>query len=498
VTRLLDRLLRTRDGYWEGLASGAAVFTTSYGAPDREALLPQFTEWAKKAYSNNGVVFAAVLTRMLILSEAEFQWQALDDRHLFGTTDLAILEEPWGPGSTSGELVIRMEQDQIAGNAYIWRPPGEDLLVRLRPDWTTIVSEVVNVTGGGQYRRKVGYFVQDPVKAAAGQDDGQFYPAGEVAHWAPIPDPVAEFRGMSWMTPVVRNISSDDGMTQYQIKYLENAASPNLLIRYANKLQPGTIDSIRERMNARYGGVTNAFKTLVLDQGADTTIIGNNLSEMDFSNVSAGGAERILAAAGVPGVLVGIEPLRGAGRGYQESMQKFANLWARPTWRSLCSCLETICPPPATGSRLWVDTANIAALQDGELERGQSALVNAQALLTLSQAGYDRMSAVEAVQAADWSLLKESALPPAPAGGPVQHMMPQQQPGVTATPLPPSDKALPVGSTSPGDGGNGTRPAPQPSAGRRSADVLRDDAVRQAALPRDERKALPPGVNGRG
>ena len=50
--------------------------------------------------------------------------------------------------------------------------------------------------------------------------------------------------------------------------------------------------------------------------------------------MSAVGSERILAAAEVPGVLVGLEPLRGAGRGYQESMQKFANLWARPQWRS--------------------------------------------------------------------------------------------------------------------------------------------------------------------
>lgn len=467
MARLIDRLLK-RDGYWEGLASGAAVLTTSYGAPDREALLPQFTDWAKRAYSNNGVVFAAMLMRMLLLSEAEFQWQAKDDRHLFGNTDLSILEEPWGPGSTSGELIVRMEQDQIAGNAYIWRPPGEDRLVRLRPDHTTIVSELVDVPGGGQYRRKTGFFVQDPVKAAQQQDDGQFYPAHEVAHWAPLPDPVAEFRGMSWLTSVVRNISSDDGMTQYQIKYLENSASPNLLIRYAQKLQPGTIDSIRERMKARYGGVDNAFKTLVLDQGADTTIIGNNLSEMDFSNVSAGGAERILAAAGVPGVLVGIEPLRGAGRGYQESMQKFANLWARPTWRSLCGCLEQICPPPGQGSRLWFDTANISALQDGQLERGQTALVNAQALLTLTQAGYTRDSAVVAVESGDISKLEAmaGALPPGP--GAVQHMLPQQQPGVTASPLPDSAAALPVGSTSPGDGGNGTRPAPKPSAGRRA------------------------------
>ena len=53
-------------------------------------------------------------------------------------------------------------------------------------------------------------------------------------------------------------------------------------------------------MAARYGGPDNAGKTLVLDQGADVTVVGNSLSQMDFSGVSAAGIERILAAAGVP------------------------------------------------------------------------------------------------------------------------------------------------------------------------------------------------------
>jgi hypothetical protein len=85
---------------------------------------------------------------------------------------------------------------------------------------------------------------------------------------------------------------------------------------------------------------------------------------MDFSNVSSLGEQRILAAAMVPGVLVGLEPLRGAGRGYQESMQKLANIWARPQWRSVCGALSQIVTVPS-GNRLWFDTADIAALQDG-------------------------------------------------------------------------------------------------------------------------------------
>ena len=464
--RLLDRLIR-RDGYWEGMASGAAVLTTSYGSPDREPVMPQMSAWAQSAYGNNAIIFGAILVRMALFCEATFQFQAKDDKHLFGDTVLAKLEEPFGPGTTTGDLLARMEQDaSLVGNGYIWDAPGEDRLVRLRPDWTTIVSEMVQVAGGGQYRRLLGYWTEPP-KSVMGQGAGQFYPAGEVVHWAPIPDPAAEFRGMSWLTPVYRDVLGDDGLSQYKIRYLENSASPNLLIRYASKLNAATIDSVRERMHARYGGVNNAFKTLVLDQGADVTVIGNSLQQMDFSNVSAVGTERILAAANVPGVLVGLEPLRGAGRGYEESMDKFANLYARPAWRSVCGVLAQLVDVPA-GNRLWFDTSGIAALQDGETARAQSALVRAQALLALSQAGYDRQSSVKFLDSGDVTQLVVDADPPPPPAGNVQHLLPQTAPGVTADPLPPVMPRLPVGSTSPGDGGNGTRPSPRPVSARRA------------------------------
>ena len=66
--RLLDRLIK-RD-YWEGMASGAAVLTTSYGGPDREAVLPQWAAWAQQANASSAVVFSAMVIRMALFAEA--------------------------------------------------------------------------------------------------------------------------------------------------------------------------------------------------------------------------------------------------------------------------------------------------------------------------------------------------------------------------------------------------------------------------------------------
>ena len=468
--RLIDRMLRRYgDTFWEGQASGAAVLMSTYGQPDREGVLPQLASASAAAFKD-GVAFPAILQRMMLFSEARFQLQSVSDKKLFGNQSLRILEEPW-PDGTSGELLARMELDaSLAGNAYLW-DSGDGRLVRWRPDWVTIISELTDGPRG-PYRQVTGYHFEPPRQAQPQYGPPQDAPAEEVAHWAPVPDPDAEYRGMSWLTPVLREAQADAAMTSYKTKYLQNAATPNLLIKYAQKLQPGTVDSIRERVQARYGGVSNAFKTLILDQGADLTVIGNSLSQMDFSNVQSAGTERILAASMVPPVLIGLEPLRGAGRGYQESIVKLANLWARPQWRSACGALQKLVPGiPDQGVRLWYDTSDIAALQDTLTNQAQVTLVRGQSLLVLRQAGYTRESAVAFIRSGDPGQLVADPEASPPQGATTQHLLPQPPgsgPAPGVTPLPAGSVArLPVGTTSAGDGGNHTRPAGRPAAARR-------------------------------
>ena len=55
--------------------------------------------------------------------------------------------------------------------------------------------------------------------------------------------------------------------------------------------------------------------------------------------------------------------------------------------------------PP--GKRLWYDTADIAALRQGEKERADTMQVNAAALSTLIIAGYEPDAAAKAVLSGD-------------------------------------------------------------------------------------------------
>jgi phage portal protein BeeE len=423
--RLLDRLAdrySLRQGFFEGMASGAAVYLSTYGDPNKEKTLTNLVGMARDAYQSNGAVFAVILIRLALFSEARFVFQSLVDKHVFGGTNLSVLEEPW-PNCTTGELLARMEQDlSLAGNAYIWKA-ADDRLVRLPPDEVTIISrEVQGPTG--HYREVVGYdWDPTPVQnVAPGTDNrseqAQTFTVDEIAHWSPYPDPRANFRGMSWLTPVLRDVQGDSAMTSYKIAYLENMAAPNLLLKYQQKLRPDTIDSIGERMHAKFGG-GNAFKTFVLDQGADAAVLDNSLDRLSFASTQEAGVNRICGASGVDPILLGLLTLGRASVTYEQAMRRLGDVTLRHMWRTVCAALQKLVPgvPPA-GVRLWYDTSDIAALRASETERGQTSQVQAAALLTIVQAGYTRESAVAFLSSGDVSqLVPEPQAPPPGVSG---------------------------------------------------------------------------------
>jgi phage portal protein BeeE len=403
--------------------SGAAVFSTTYGLNGNEAVLPTQVADTYQAFSSNSIVFGAMLARMSLFSEATFAFRDRTDKHLFGAdetdgrrlTALRKLENPWG-NATTGELLARMIQDvDLAGNAYIWAT-DEGELVRLRPDWVTIISELAIDSIGRRYRRVIGYYWEPP-QGFTDEGPPALFGVDEIAHWSPNPDPWANFRGMSWLTPVLREVAADNLMTAYKTRYLTNAASPNLLLRYTQRLGNKSIDNIRDRIEARHGGLDNAFRTLVLDEGADATVIGNNFEQMSFSTVQAAGENRIVIASGVPGIVIGAKEGLAAATysNYEQALRRFADLTMRPLWRSVCACLASIVTVP-NSAKLWYDISDIAALRQGEQQQAETMLVKAQAVAELVNAQFEPKSAVEAITSGDMSLLefKEKVEQPPP------------------------------------------------------------------------------------
>lgn len=405
--RLLDRLRSERFLPFvdDPFGLGQVMFST-YGAPDQEPVLPTFLSYSTQAYSSNAVVFGLIRARMALFTEASFKWQNLTTKKLYGDQGLSLLEEPWQNG-TAGDLLARMELDaSLAGNAFI-RKVDDGTLERLRPDYMTIITKVVS-DGNGRDSRVLSGYAYNPT----GWDSDRLpevYEPEEICHWAPIPDPLATFRGMSWLTPIIREINADQGMTQYKTQYLNNAATPNIVITYDRELSDEAAKKVGAAIHAKHGGVDNAFRTMVLDKGATMTVVGADMKSMDFTGVQSAGEARIAMAAGVPPIVAGLAAGLDAATysNYAMAMRAMADLQARPNWRSACGALAQLVEVP-TGSRLWFDTTDIAALREGEQERAQTFLTKSTTAETLIRAGYKAETVAAAIDSGDMTQLEHT------------------------------------------------------------------------------------------
>lgn len=393
IDRLLGRALPTPE------SQPYQVLTQTWQAEGVEKVGTTFESYSREGYQGNGIVFAVLNARLTYFSQATFKFRRLDDHSLFGTQALDILENPW-PGGGTGELLARMIQDaDLAGNSFI-RRKADGTLERLQPDLVDIVSAELEddsqVVVGYMYWRDGRYT----------QGDADFYPVDEVVHWSPIPDPLASWRGMSWLTPITREINSDTAMTVHKQSFLDNAATPNLVIRYASKLAPEQVALIRDRWNARYGGVRNSWKTAILDEGADLTVVGEGLDRMNFTSVQAAGENRIAAAAGVPGIIVGLKEGLDAATysNFNQAMRRYADGTLEFLWQSAVRALSKLVDVP-TDAELWFDRSQITALREGETERAQTIQVLAAAGLNLINSGYEPDAVTKALVAGDLSLL---------------------------------------------------------------------------------------------
>jgi len=406
MARLIDRLAgRQSRAAVSTSYDYATVMSQSWGKPETESVLPDFPSFASVGYAGNSVIFALVGARLSLFSQAEFKYQRLADRKLWGSEALSVLENPW-PGGTTGELLARMEQDvSLAGNSFVRRWP--DRLERLRPDWVDIVHRDVVEDGPDEV---IGYIYWSDGR---GGGEAEFIPVESVAHWSPVPDPLAEFRGMSWLTPVVREINADLAMTEHRSTFFSNAATPNLVLKYQQKLSRDSLDALRDRWQARYGGPENGWKTAVLDEGADLTVVGSTFESMAFVDVQAAGENRLCMAAGVPPIVIGSKEGLGAATysNYQQALRAFGLGTMAFLWQSAAAALSKLVDVPAD-SRLWPDTARIPALRDEETARAEAARTWAVAAGELIRAGYEPQTVANALIAGDMSLLTHTGAIP--------------------------------------------------------------------------------------
>ncbi len=359
--------------------------------------------------------FGAQLVRASVLSQARFCFRNADwspkAGRTFTTSALGPLQKPW-TNATTGQLINVMEwHEGLTGNAYVTnRTPGR--LRVLRPDWVAILY--------GSQREP-----EDPAHALDGELIGYVYCNGgfsagrnavetllpsEVAHWSPQPDPECAGIGMSWITPAIREIQGDQAATEHKLKFFANGATPNMVVKGIAAANKEQFDEFVDMMETRHAGVSNAYRTLYLTAGADATVVGADLKQIDFKQTQGAGETRISMLSRVHPVILGAsEGLQGSSLNagnFGAARRMWADTWIYPTLADLAASLAPMVRVPGD-AELWTNTRDMPILREDAKDAADIESTKAATIVKLSTSGFTRESAVAAVMSEDMSLLKE-------------------------------------------------------------------------------------------
>lgn len=405
------------DNFWPYDNFGGHLYpllNLSLATGNEEEIESNFDSYALRGYKGNSIVFACLAARQMLFSEARFQFQRLEKGRpgdLFGDASLDILEHP-GPNATTGDLLTRAILDNdLAGNFYATRRRSR--IIRLRPSWVTMVlgTNDPDVSANDIDAEFLG-IIYYPGGEYSGSDP-EYLQRSEICHFALYPDPLAHVRGMSWITPIVREITADSAATSHKLRFFENGATPQMIVKRPDAPAPEAFREWRTIIEAGHSGAANAYKTLYLTAGADATVVGKDLQQLEFSATQGAGETRIAAAARVPAAILGIsEGLSGSSLNagnFTAARRLFADGFARPAWRNFAGSMETLIPAPS-GTRLWYDDRDIAFLREDRKDAAEIQQVKAQSIRNLVDAGFKADSVVKAVEAENMTLLKHSGL----------------------------------------------------------------------------------------
>lgn len=357
----------------------------------------------------NPIVLRCIIIRASVFSEIRFAFQNYAGgraaKNLFGNQTLSLLEQPW-PGGSTGDFLGRMElDDSMYGNSY-WFKSAPNALTWLDPTRMRILTGDVDGPSGNKCGSMLlGYQSVD----ARGHTLETFMP-DEIVHFRPIPDPDHPFRGLSWLSALLGEVTTDQDISDFKRGFLRNSATPNLVVTLPADISEDALKNFRDRLESGHTGPQSSFKTLYVSGGADVKSVGSNWSDMELFATQSYGDTRLAVAAGVPASLLGIaEGLKGSALNagnYASVRRSFADITMRPLWRMACAAIGSVVPAPSVGTRLWYDDQDVAFLAADMQDQAAARAQDASTILSLVNSGYEPDSVVDAVTQNDFTQLE--------------------------------------------------------------------------------------------
>lgn len=185
-----------------------------------------------------------------------------------------------------------------------------------------------------------GYTYKDTIN---GKSIEKFYRPEEVIHFK-NPNPNNMFRGLGAVEAMAETIDIDNLTNLTTRKYFENGAITNFVLSTEAKITDEQLKRFRAELNAAYGGVNKAYKTMILGGGLKPEKISFSNKDMEFLSQLEWYRDKIMVGFGNTKASLGIvDDVNRAS--HESSIISWKNTTVKPDMEAIVDTLNEFLVP---------------------------------------------------------------------------------------------------------------------------------------------------------
>lgn len=238
-------------------------------------LLKANKEWV---YKNNDVIAKEVSQIDFALYQIGLKDGKINYTEVDSNPILDLLDRFNDATTSSDGLYLTQSHKKLTGDSFwLLDKNGNTInnLYLLQPDKVTI--DLGTPTDATDKLIK-GYEYKDSVD---GKVVNQYYPAEDVIHFK-TPNPNNPYRGYGAVEAAADTIDIDNLTNETTREFFRNGAITNFVLSTEGKLTDEQLKRLKAELNSAYGGVRNAYKTMILSGGLKPEKLSYSNKEMEF------------------------------------------------------------------------------------------------------------------------------------------------------------------------------------------------------------------------
>jgi len=264
-----------------------------------------YDSYARNGFGRNQLVYACIMAKAGSLPQAVLRVypdsvggnlaEPLPDHRL-----RRLVAQP-NPATNECELLqLSIVHLDLSGNCFWLIVRGRDgiptELWPIRPDLIRIIPSPTNP-------RVWSYgYIADPTSGIYGGPT-EVIPISrrDVVH-IKYPNPLDMYFGQAPMRPATRAVTVDNARTDFVDTLLRNDAVPRVVITTQQQIDDKIVERLEERWFRRFGGA-NRGRPAFLQQGMDVKVLGLNMTDLEFGELSGSTEAQICQALRVPPII---------------------------------------------------------------------------------------------------------------------------------------------------------------------------------------------------